>query len=267
MTALFQLYPDLEPAVEAALRSSIRRWGVIYPIVVDQHGHVIDGHHRQRIARELGLNPKTEIRRVRNEDEARELARTLNEDRRQMPAEMRRPIVADLRNEGHSLRAIAGATGASKSQVDRDVRQLSRAGQLPRPTGGAAEKPQPPVTPVTPGEPAARPEARPRTQPAPPPRVRGTDGKTYPGAKPEPSDDERMRLNFARVHARYGTVVADIVNMSPARVAEVLNDADSDTDWHMIEESYQSAQVLAGWFKSVLNERPKPFSVVQGGRS
>lgn len=34
---------------------------------------------------------------------------------------MRRDVVADLRQDGHSLRAIAGAVGVSKSQVAKDL--------------------------------------------------------------------------------------------------------------------------------------------------
>jgi len=148
----YQLYPDLEPAVEAALRSSIRRWGVIYPIVTDQAGRVIDGHHRQRIAQELGQRPKIEVRRVRSEDEALELARTLNEDRRQLPLDQRREVVADLRSEGHSVRAIGGALGVSKSTIQDDLTQLSGAGQLKQPE-----------------------------------TVRGLDGKARPATRPEPT--------------------------------------------------------------------------------
>lgn len=46
---------------------------------------------------------------------------TLNADRRQLAPQQRREIVAALRESGHSLRAIAGAVGSSKSQVERDL--------------------------------------------------------------------------------------------------------------------------------------------------
>jgi len=36
-----------------------------------------------------------------------------------------------LREQGHSLRAIAGAVGASKSQVERDAAEVSHVGQVP----------------------------------------------------------------------------------------------------------------------------------------
>lgn len=150
----FQLFDALDPATEAALRASIKRWGVIVPVVVDQHGQVIDGHHRKRIADELGVPCPEQIREVENDEEARQLAVTLNTDRRHLAPEHRRPIVADLRAQGHSLRAIAGALGISKSQVANDLEALSTSGQSPQPE-----------------------------------RVRTSDGRTYPATRPAPKPE------------------------------------------------------------------------------
>jgi transposase-like protein len=68
----------------------------------------------------------TDIREVADEDEAREIARTLNLDRRHLTPQQRREVVAALRQEGHSLRAIAGATGVSQGQVRRDLSGVSQ---------------------------------------------------------------------------------------------------------------------------------------------
>lgn len=143
MTAPLQLYPDLEPAVETALRSSIKRFGVIYPVVISagpwSPGVIIDGHHRSRLAGELGLRAKTEQRRVRSEDEAREIARTLNEDRRHLwPTDQRRSVVEELAietdDEGigvHTPEAIAGALGVSRETVRKDIEQHATGSKLP----------------------------------------------------------------------------------------------------------------------------------------
>lgn len=147
MTALFQLYKPLDAATEAALRASIQRFGVLSPIALDQHGRILDGHQRKRISDELGVECPSRSFEVQDDDEAREVARTLNEDRRQLSAEDRRPVVAALREEGHSVRAIAGAVGVSKAQVERD---LKKAG-------------------VPPGTPDENPK-----------KISGVDGKQYP---------------------------------------------------------------------------------------
>jgi len=117
----YQLFPALDRATEDALRESINRWGVIVPIVVDQNGQVIDGHHRQRIAGELGADYSVQQIEVGSDDDARAIAATLNTDRRHMDIDQRRAIVAHLREQGHSLRAIAGAVGVDPKTVSKDL--------------------------------------------------------------------------------------------------------------------------------------------------
>lgn len=126
-----QLFDALDPATEAALRASIERFGVIVPVLTDQHGTIIDGHHRSRIARELNVPYRELARTVADEDEAREVARTLNMDRRHLTVDQRREVVAQLRREGHSFRAIGSALGISHEQARKDddgsgVNQLTR---------------------------------------------------------------------------------------------------------------------------------------------
>ena len=121
MPETIQPFANLDAATEAALRASIVRFGVIIPVVKDQHGRILDGNQRARIAGELGVTFDEIIVKVADEDEAREYARTLNEDRRHLTPDQRREVVGALRSEGHSLRAIAGAVGVSEPTVRRDV--------------------------------------------------------------------------------------------------------------------------------------------------
>jgi hypothetical protein len=141
-----QLFDALPPHIEAALRESIARFGVLVPVFVDQDGGMLDGHHRARIADELGAPYERIVLTCADAAERREIARTLNADRRQLTEEQRRAVAVALRPE-HSLRAIGGALGVSATQVQRDL-----AG----------------VTDVTPE------------------RVTGLDGKSYPASRPAP---------------------------------------------------------------------------------
>ncbi|ASU81540.1 hypothetical protein CDO52_00915 [Nocardiopsis gilva YIM 90087] len=150
-----QLFDALPPHIEDALRASIRRFGVLSPITRDQHGRILDGHHRVHIAEEEGIGIADDVViHVKDDDEAREIARTLNSDRRHLTEEQRRAVVADLRREGHSVRAIAGALGVGKSTVADDMAQLSGAGQLEQPN-----------------------------------RVKSLDGKSRPASRPAPSPE------------------------------------------------------------------------------
>ena len=154
--APFQLFRNLAPPIEAALRASIYRFGVLVPIAKDQHGNILDGHQRARIADEMGVKYPVNIIEVADEAEALEIARTLNEDRRAMPKAERLEVVKALREDEHSIRAIAGALGVSKSQVERDL--------------------------------ASVPHGTPDT-------VRGLDGKSYPARKqPKPPEEDTLRL-------------------------------------------------------------------------
>ncbi len=120
-TAIPNLFPALDSATEAALRESIQRFGVLVPVVRDQHGRTLDGHHRSRLGDEMKVQYRVDVVNVESDEQAREIAATLNTDRRQLDATQRRDVVAALREQGHSLRAIAGAVGVSHEQVRTDV--------------------------------------------------------------------------------------------------------------------------------------------------
>lgn len=126
MTGPYQLFDALPAHIEAALRASVERFGVLVPVTVDQHGAMLDGHHRARIADELGVPYDRLVRHCADDDERREIARTLNADRRQLDEEQRRPVAVELRQQGHSYRAIGGALGVSDWTVRNDVKEEER---------------------------------------------------------------------------------------------------------------------------------------------
>lgn len=59
---LFQFLPPLLPSEYQALTESIRTHGVQVPVLVDESGAIIDGHHRDQIAAELGIKCPREVR-------------------------------------------------------------------------------------------------------------------------------------------------------------------------------------------------------------
>ena len=175
-----QPFTALDPDTEQALRDSIRRFGVVVPVIVDQQGQVLDGNHRLRIARELGVDCPTKVRKVRDDEDAMSLAFSLNADRRQMSRDQRLEVVADLRSKGYSLRLIAEVTGTSKSQAANDVNELSTTGQLTQPekSKGADGK--------------ERPATRPKSEEGGDPQI--ADEATTPPSKPEPPKPTREQV-------------------------------------------------------------------------
>lgn len=116
-----QIFPALDSATEAALRASIEMHGVLVPVAIDQHGRIIDGHHRVRVADELGVPYETTQWVVRDDEHARELAATINAVRRQLKPKQRREVVGALRKLEHSMPAISKALGISLSTVHADL--------------------------------------------------------------------------------------------------------------------------------------------------
>jgi ParB-like chromosome segregation protein Spo0J/SAM-dependent methyltransferase len=113
--------PPLDPDKEAALRASIETDGVIEPVIVDQYGRILDGHHRARIADELGVEYRRRRFEVDDDDHAQAVALKLNTLRRQIDPELRAKLALNLREQGHTLEAIGAALGVHRRTVERDL--------------------------------------------------------------------------------------------------------------------------------------------------
>ena len=150
MSEQFQLFDALPAHIEDALRASIERFGVLVPVSVDQDGNILDGHHRKRIAEQLKVPYDRLIRHCADDDERREIAHTLNADRRQMTDEQRRQVAADLFAAGHSEPSVAAVINVSQPTAHRLKEQLIQENKLELPD-----------------------------------RTRGQDGKVYPSRKPQ----------------------------------------------------------------------------------
>lgn len=125
------IFPPLQADEYQALHDSIAARGVEVAIVVDEHGEVIDGRMRQRIARELGIDCPKIIRKGLSLDERRELAITLNGPRRHMNRAQKRALVtAELMvSRDRSDRAIgrlAGVDGKTVAKVRAEIEELER---------------------------------------------------------------------------------------------------------------------------------------------
>ncbi len=119
MSATFQLMPALTTEEFATLRADVAERGIVVPVVRDQHGRLLDGHHRERIAAELGIDCPTEVRHVADDNQARDVALALNLARRHLSREQRRELITrevEVRPED-SDRAIARRLGCSPSTV------------------------------------------------------------------------------------------------------------------------------------------------------
>lgn len=152
----------------------------------------LDGRNRFKACEELGIECPMQKLFLADED-VKEYILRRNVHRRHLTGEQRRELVAELRADGMSTRAIAGTLGVSKSTVANDLSasQVSQMGHLDNETGqsgvqnwtpGIAET-QEKARPAP--EPAAKSPTAPVANPAPS-AVTGRDGKSYPASKPKP---------------------------------------------------------------------------------
>ncbi len=194
MTApvLFQFMPPLLPSEYQALTESIRTHGVQVPVVVDENGAIIDGHHRDQIAAELGVTCPRIIREDLTDAEKRTLAISLNKDRRHLTREQVRALVAEsLKADPHlSDRAHAQRVGVSPSTVGAVRSQVSNLDTSPAEridslTGEVIESGTYPQARRAPW-----PERH--DEPTVEQRVTGLDGKSY--TRPEPRTPRRRAI-------------------------------------------------------------------------
>jgi site-specific DNA-methyltransferase (adenine-specific) len=80
----YQLFDQLRPEEFTALKQDIRERGVLVPVEVDERGRILDGHNREKIAKELGVRYKTIIRKFKNEKEKLEHVLKINLLRRHL---------------------------------------------------------------------------------------------------------------------------------------------------------------------------------------
>ena len=128
----YQVMPPLSSEEYQELHDDIKVNGVLEPIHVDEEGVVIDGHHRSKIANELGIPCPVITHDDLDDAGKRSLAFTLNLKRRHLSREQRRALIAEslksdpqLSNREHAQRA-----GTSHAQVGRVRRELEDAGEV-----------------------------------------------------------------------------------------------------------------------------------------
>lgn len=144
----YQVMPPLSDEEYAELKSDIAARGVMVPIEFDEHGNVLDGHHRLMICNELGINdyPKV-VRAGMTESEKRTHARKLNMARRQLNQEQRRELIREQLRETpeKSDRQIANSLGVDHKTVSVRRNELEGTGEIPQlaSTTGADGKERP----------------------------------------------------------------------------------------------------------------------------
>jgi hypothetical protein len=131
---LYQFLPRLSDEDYQKLESSITEHGIQVPIILDENGSVIDGHHRKEIADRLGIDYPKRTKTGLSDAQKRTLALTLNIDRRHLTREQKRRLVEESVKADPDLsdREHAKRTGVAHTTVGR-IRERGALHHLPEP--------------------------------------------------------------------------------------------------------------------------------------
>ena len=132
---IWQLLPSLTDEEYQALKDDIAERGVMVPVEYDEDGAILDGHHRVRACRELGVEDwPTVTRGGMDEADKRRYVRALNLKRRHLNREQTRELIADaLRDEpGRSNRQHARDLGVDDHTVRAVRERLEATAEIPQ---------------------------------------------------------------------------------------------------------------------------------------
>lgn len=133
MSTPYQVMPELSADDFETLKADIAKRGVLVPVEYDEHGNILDGHHRVRVCEKLGITewPRF-IRKGLSEAEKRTHARNLNLARRHLNREQKRELIAaDLKDDPtRSNRQVAQGLGVSPTTVTTVRAELEETGTV-----------------------------------------------------------------------------------------------------------------------------------------
>ena len=135
LTEKYQVMPSMPPEQFAALKADIAERGVLVPIDVDEHGHILDGHHRYQACTELGITDfPTIVRPGLTEEERRIFARKSNMLRRHLSRKQVRHLIAEQLKDTPSWanNRIGQVLGTDSKTVKAVRESLERTSEIPK---------------------------------------------------------------------------------------------------------------------------------------
>ena len=129
----FDFLRPLTPDEYASLKADIKQNGQRIPMVYDEDGVLLDGHHRECVLRELGI-PEAQWNKqtiALTDDDARfAFVLSANIHRRQSTIEDRKRIAEHFHGLGWTQAQIAKVLGVSQASISGDLSNLSTVDKL-----------------------------------------------------------------------------------------------------------------------------------------
>jgi ParB-like chromosome segregation protein Spo0J len=136
----YQFLPPLPLDKYEALRESIREKGVIEPVITDEDGKVLNGHHRAKACKELGIDYPTWVIEGLTEEQKQNLSVELNMQQRDWTKEQKKELAVTLREQGWTQERIGKAMGVDQRTVGRWLNDFR---QMPNPDQPSPSQPDP----------------------------------------------------------------------------------------------------------------------------
>jgi len=116
---LQEIIPPLSKDDYARLKEDVKKEGIQIPIQVLSDGTVIDGLHRWKIGKELGIKDIPYTEKTINKEEALDLGITLNLNRRHLSYEQKKEIIEKLRKRGLTQKKVESLADIPDSTISR----------------------------------------------------------------------------------------------------------------------------------------------------
>ena len=131
------LLPKLSDEEFKELKSSIKKNGLFYPIIVNENNVILDGHTRFRICQQLGIEAKTERKIFEDKLDEKIFVIETNLKRRQLnkfqSIELNLKLAPLLAEKGRQNKSIGGKIGADLTNlgfVSHDTNPIDKVDSL-----------------------------------------------------------------------------------------------------------------------------------------
>ena len=118
------IVPPLSKHSYQELKESIKKYGQAFPISVNEKYEILDGHHRYRICKELGIEPKTEIKKFDTIYNEKRFVIYTNATRRHLQIHEKAALAIELKKiedeEARDRQSKAGLEIGSKNLPNND---------------------------------------------------------------------------------------------------------------------------------------------------
>lgn len=125
----YQYLPSLSLDEYEALKESIKEFGVIQPVIVDEVGDIIDGYHRAKACRELSVDYPTRVMEGLGKEQKENLSVSLNLKRRHLTKEQKKDLAISLREQGWTQERVSMVFEVSQRTISNWLSNFSKLDQ------------------------------------------------------------------------------------------------------------------------------------------